>query len=368
MSVFPFSPCGTYGPSWEGRLSFFKGLWVRRCRWTDSVVSRGCRLGFLVHPGPFFVQTPWPRDVLQRVALLEGLSLLLLTSFLSRGDGIFLIPLPYVGAFGGFSACSGPHVTQSLSATSDVPYGHFASCFPWLRTGDFLASLDLQDACLPSSQAVPTLCCGRPSFLFRVLPFGLPPAPWVFRQALAPLVDVLHHWGIGVFPYLNDCLVAFSLFSKARSVVEVVGQFLLYFGFLITLRRSRLLPHRSLRLLSAFFLYGHGYVFLSEDWGLILLCHLPLLLGGSPAPVCQWLRCHGYLASVLAVVPWYRIHVYPMVHRLLSCWSPLSLHSSDWWVFAAVRWALWEFLPCVYRRSVCLQTDHRVVGACLDRR
>ena len=76
---------------------------------------------------------------------------------------------------------------------------------PTLRQGVWLASIDLKDV----YYHVPILESHRPFlrfafqkriFQYKVLPFGISPAPRVFTKILAPIVGMLHEKGCPNLP------------------------------------------------------------------------------------------------------------------------------------------------------------------------
>ena len=78
-----------------------------------------------------------------------------------------------------------------------------------LRSGDWLISLDLQDAYLqvpvhPQSRRFLHFCLGSQVYQFRVLCFGLSSAPLVFTRVMAPVSSTMHRSGYRILRYL-DC-------------------------------------------------------------------------------------------------------------------------------------------------------------------
>ena len=71
----------------------------------------------------------------------------------------------------------------------------------YIRQGDWMISLDLQDAYLqvpthPESRRYLRFTMGGVSYQFRVLCFGLTTAPQVFTRLMAPISAILHRYGI----------------------------------------------------------------------------------------------------------------------------------------------------------------------------
>ena len=79
-----------------------------------------------------------------------------------------------------------------------------------IRPGDWMISLDLQDAYLQvpvhhdSCRYLRFVVAGK-SYQFRVLCFGLTTAPQVFTRIMAPVSAILHRYGVRMLRYLDDC-------------------------------------------------------------------------------------------------------------------------------------------------------------------
>ena len=84
-----------------------------------------------------------------------------------------------------------------------------------IRPGDWMISLDLQDAYLQVPVHHDSRCFlrfvvdGKP-FHFRVLCFGLTTAPQVFTRIMAPVSTILHRHGVRMLRYLDDWLILAS--------------------------------------------------------------------------------------------------------------------------------------------------------------
>ena len=77
-----------------------------------------------------------------------------------------------------------------------------------IRQGDWMISLDLQDAYLqvpvhPESCRYLRFTMGGVPYQFRVLCFGLTTAPQVFTRLMAPISAILHRYGIRMLRYLD---------------------------------------------------------------------------------------------------------------------------------------------------------------------
>ena len=98
-----------------------------------------------------------------------------------------------------------------------VPVSHFhietaQSVLQSLRPGDWMVSLDLEDACLqvpvhPSSRRYLRFCVADSILQFRALCCGLSTAPQVFTRVMAPISSIMHRYGFRILRYLDDWLV-----------------------------------------------------------------------------------------------------------------------------------------------------------------
>ena len=111
---------------------------------------------------------------------------------------------------------------SSLNSYVDVSHFHMEtahSVLQSLRLGDWMVSLDLQDAYLqvpvhPSSRRFLRYCVGDSVYQFRSLCFGLATAPQVFTRVMAPVSSIMHRFG---FRILYSVTWTTGLFSGLRS-------------------------------------------------------------------------------------------------------------------------------------------------------
>ena len=97
-----------------------------------------------------------------------------------------------------------------------------ASVLQSLRPGDWMVSLDLQDAYLqvpvhPSSRHYLRFCVGTSVLQFRTLCYGLSSAPQVFTRVMASISVIMHRYGFRILRYLDDWFV---LGFSSREVVR----------------------------------------------------------------------------------------------------------------------------------------------------
>jgi len=127
-----------------------------------------------------------------------------------------------------------------------------------IRPGDWMYSLDLRDAYLhvpmhPASWRYLRFALNGRHFEFRVLPFGISVAPWVFNRITAPVLSYLHCCRIRLHGYLDDFLgpgqPRLELLRQRDFTILVFQQL----GFLLHPVKSELTPTQCLRYLGAVF-------------------------------------------------------------------------------------------------------------------
>ncbi|CAJ0949284.1 unnamed protein product [Ranitomeya imitator] len=95
-----------------------------------------------------------------------------------------------------------------------------------LEKGEFLASVDIQDAYLhipifPLHQRFLRFAVNNLHFQFTALPFGLASAPRVFTKVMSTVVSILHSRGIVILPYLDDLLIKGPTFQSCKENVDI---------------------------------------------------------------------------------------------------------------------------------------------------
>ena len=120
-----------------------------------------------------------------------------------------------------------------------------------IRQGDWMISLDLQDAYLqvpihPESRRYLRFTMGGVPYQFRVLCFGLTTAPQVFTRLMAPISAILHHYGIRILRYLDDLLIL----AESRTTCIQERDRLLHLceelGLQVNHRKSSLVPSQDM--------------------------------------------------------------------------------------------------------------------------
>ena len=177
-----------------------------------------------------------------------------------------------------------------------------------LRPGDWMVSLDLQDAYLqvpvpPSSQKLPEVCVGNSVLQFCALCFGLSTAPQVFTRIMAPISTIIYHYGFRILRYLDGWFV---LGSSFREIVQA-RDFLLWMcqelGVRVNLSKSSLTPSLTLDYLGMRLQMRSLRVFPTPKRVQKLSSLLLDFISCRQQPLSQWLQLLGVMSSLSAIVP-----------------------------------------------------------------
>ncbi|XP_066586787.1 uncharacterized protein [Prorops nasuta] len=116
-----------------------------------------------------------------------------------------------------------------------------------LRRGDFMASIDLQDAyfAVPvhkNSRKLLKFKFKEVLYQFTCLPFGLCSSPYVFTKLMKPVISHLRELGFLSVIYLDDILCIGESFEDCLRNVRASIKTLESLGFLINYEKSKLVP------------------------------------------------------------------------------------------------------------------------------
>ena len=119
-----------------------------------------------------------------------------------------------------------------------------------LRVGDWMVSLDLQDAypqvpVRPSSRRFLRFCVEGSVYQFRALCFGLSTAPQVFTRVMAPVSAIMHRHGFRILRYLDDWLVLASTFQEIVRARDFILWLFSHLGICVNLPKSSLDPSQT---------------------------------------------------------------------------------------------------------------------------
>ena len=177
-----------------------------------------------------------------------------------------------------------------------------------IRPGDWMISLDLQDAYLQ----VPVHCDSRrylrfvvqgKTYQFRVLCFGLTTAPQVFTRIMAPVSAILHKYGVRMLRYLDDWLILASSELACLQSRDRLLTLCTELGIQVNLTKSSLVPIQSLVYLG---MEIRSLPFIARPTparvGNLLRLIEEFLSTLSP-PAFLWRRLLGHLSSLTLLVP-----------------------------------------------------------------
>ena len=212
-----------------------------------------------------------------------------------------------------------------------------------IRPGDWMISLDLQDAYLlvpvhhDSRRYLRFVVAGK-SYQFRVLCFGLTTAPQVFTRIMAPVSAILHRYGVRMLRYLDDWLILASTEIACIQSRDRLLSICTELGIQVNLMKSSLVPTQSLvYLVSLPFIARPTPVRVNN-----LIRLIEEFLSSPSPPALLWRRLLGHLSSLILLVSGGMIRM-----RLLQLclkdqwdflddqfqvsWSPLCREDLLWW-------------------------------------
>ena len=222
-----------------------------------------------------------------------------------------------------------------------------------IRPGDWMVSLDLQDAYLQvpvhhDSRRYLRFVVEERTYQFRVLCFGLTTAPQVFTRIMDPVSAILHKYGVRMLHYLDDWLILASselacLQSRDRLLTVCTE-----LGIQVNLTKSSLVPTQSLVYLG---MEIRSLPFIARPTPARVSNLLRLIeefLSTPSPPASLWRRLLGHLSSFTLLVPGGMLRM-----RLLQLclkdqwdflddqfqvsWSPLCREDLLWWARVAQR-------------------------------
>lgn len=174
-----------------------------------------------------------------------------------------------------------------------------------LSPGDFLASIDLEDAYLlvPIHQEHRKYLRFRfqdQIYQFAALPFGLASAPYIFTKILKPVLSSLRERGFLSVAYLDDFLLIAPSYHNCQQNVNATVNLLHSLGFLVNRNKSNLVPSTSCRYL--------GLIFNSEEFAVSIPVEKRRTLFERTNSILPLRRCTirffaSYIGSLIAVCP-----------------------------------------------------------------
>ena len=171
-----------------------------------------------------------------------------------------------------------------------------------LKLGSWVYRLDLKDAYLQVPMHRASRKFLRFEFLgevyqFRVLPFGISSAPWLFTKLVKVVKDLFHRRGMHLFQYLDDWLGDAPDPAEAESRAQALVQLCHTLGFVINPEKSDLVPSQTFDFVGMHIDLRLGIVSVTEKNSLKLLSAVSDVIQ-SPAPTARmWLKLIGTITS-----------------------------------------------------------------------
>ena len=233
-----------------------------------------------------------------------------------------------------------------------------------IRPGDWMISLDLQDAYLQvpvhhdSRRFLRFVLDGKP-FQFRVLCFGLTTAPQVFTRIMAPVSAILHKYGVRMLRYLDDWLILASseiacLQSRDRLLAVCTE-----LGIQVNLTKSSLIPSQSIVYLGMEILSLPFIARPTPTRADNLIRLIEEFLSTSSPPAFLWRRLLGHLSSLILLVPGGMIRMRLLQLCLKDQWDFLDDQFQVSWSLLCREDLLWWSKQVRLREGVSLSSSSR---------
>ena len=208
-----------------------------------------------------------------------------------------------------------------------------------LRSGDWLISLDLQDACLqvpvhPQSRRFLRFCLGSQVYQFRVLCFGLSSAPLVFTRVMAPVSSTMHRSGYRILSYLDDWLVLGSSQLEITRARDFLFRLCSDLGIQVNLSKGSLQPTQRLDYLGMTLQSAPLRAFPTQAQIQKVLCLVDEFSSSSEQPLSLWRSLLGVMSSLSTLIPGSRLRMRSLQHRLLVS-RPKAEELSFWFSCAS---------------------------------
>ena len=216
-----------------------------------------------------------------------------------------------------------------------------------IRPGDWMISLDLQDAYLQvpvhhdSHRYLRFVVAGK-SYQFRVLCFGLTTAPQVFTRIMAPVSAILHRYGVRMLRYMDDWLILASTEIACIQSRDRLLSICAELGIQVNLTKSSLVPTQSLVYLG---MEIRSLPFIARPTPVRannLIRLIEEFLSTPSPPALLWRRLLGHLSSLILLVSGGMIRM-RLIQLCLKdqwdflddqfqvSWSPLCREDLLWW-------------------------------------
>jgi len=238
-----------------GRLQLFTDRWQELDQWAAGIVAKGLKLEMDVEPagsGPREFRGEKEKEKIVEKTHHEFLEKAVVEPVPPGdlgGHYSLLFPVPKKG--GKWRGILDLRQLNDQLAKEHFKMEGLHTVRETLRRGDWMTSLDLQDAYnhVPihheSRRFFRYIHRGQ-HFQFRAMPFGLTSAPRIFTKIMRPVVRALREKGIRCVIYLDDLLIIAETREKANEHTREARRFLESLGWTINYAKSELTPTRTI--------------------------------------------------------------------------------------------------------------------------
>ncbi|XP_048250608.1 uncharacterized protein LOC125378710 [Haliotis rufescens] len=299
-----------------GRLTQYADNWetITDDSWLIEVIRRGYKLHFLkrpklvIHPtGPRF-QLSGPKLIAAEVAIQELLTKGAISTLeesdttLGFYSPVFLVPKKNSSEMRLIIDLK----TLNKNYLEKPPTFQMESIKKLknsLRQADWMISIDLQDAYLhvpihPSHRRYLRFAVNGQRYQFRVLPFGISIAPWLFTRITNPVIGFAHMKLIRLHGYIDDFLSVDQDKSQLSLNTVCLIQLLTHLGFLVHSQKSELVPTQTITYIGARFILDKGIVAPPEDRYARVQHMITSALDQPVKSRRWWMSCLGTLTSI----------------------------------------------------------------------
>ena len=324
--------------------------------WTVKVLRLGYRLPFSPQP-PALSNVPLELQAYQSGSERHSFLSKEVTSLKEKGavevveppspgyySRLFLVPK----ASGGWRPIIDLSPLNRALLLTDFKMETVASVITTIRAGDFMASIDLQDAYFqipvhPASRKFLRFMFEGEVLQFRCLCFGLATAPQVFTRVFQLVSEWAHRRGIRLLRYLDDWLIIAASLSECQTHLQLVLNFVLSLGVKINHKKSDLTPSQISCYLGMKINTVLCKVFPTEARIRKLKEHIKMFLRSKLNSAKSFQVLLGILASLEKLVPGGRIRMramqwqlkdqwhYPMPSEMLLSSNPQMILDLQWW-------------------------------------
>ena len=215
-----------------------------------------------------------------------------------------------------------------------------------LRPGDWMVSLDLQDAYLqvpvhPNLRRYLWFCIGPHTFQFQALCFGLSSPPQVFTHVMAPISSIMHRHGYRILHYLDDWLVLGSSLEEILWARDFFLSLCEELGVLVSLTKSSLTPTQTIDYLGMSLQSTPLRASLTQARIQKVLSLVTEFSSSRTQPLSLWRSLLGVMVSLTPLIPCARLRMRSLQLHLNVAGPQCAEHALITWDDSCHRNLLW---------------------------